>query len=79
VIAGLAIKHGCKVPDGILLAYPVLDVAFKYSPSHVNGLKDAILSHTVMEICIKVYTGFDYCDPNSDPFVSPVYLSDEIL
>lgn len=25
-ITGLAIKYGCKVPDGLLLAYPVLDL-----------------------------------------------------
>ena len=78
-VTGLAIKHGCKVPDGILLAYPVLDLKFKYTPSHILGLKDALLSHTVMDICLKAYHGYDHCDPDSDPFISPVYFCDEIL
>lgn len=78
-VTGLAIKYGTQVPDGLFLAYPVLDVRFKYSPSHVRGLTDQILSHTIMDICIKAYTDRPYCDADNDPFISPAKLSDEIL
>lgn len=49
----------------------------KYSPSHMNGLDDFLLNHTLMDICIDAYTDH----PNSyeyDPFRSPNHLSDEV-
>ena len=64
------ITYGVRVPDGLFLAYPVMDLKMKYIPSHAYGLNDYLLSHTVMDLfCIKAYT---------DPFRSPAYLSDEV-
>lgn len=74
-ITSLAIKHGVRIPDGMFLAYPVMDLKMKYSPSHAYGLNDYLLSHTVMDLCIKAYT----VGSDKDPFRSPAYLSDEIL
>jgi len=61
-----------------LLSYPVLDLKMKYSPSHINGLEDFLLPHTLMDICIDSYTDH----PNSrefDPFRSPNHMSDEVI
>ena len=74
-ITSLAIKHGVRVPDGLFLAYPVMDLKMKYSPSHAYGLNDYLLSHTVMDLCIKAYT----VGSEKDPFRSPAYLSDEVI
>lgn len=64
--------------DGLLLAYPVLDMKMKYSPSHQKGLTDYMLSHTVMDICINAYTKHKDSDPINDCIMSPAFLSQEV-
>ncbi|CAD8068713.1 unnamed protein product [Paramecium primaurelia] len=77
-LTGLAIKFGIKVPDGLLLSYPVLDLKMKYSPSHMHGLEDFLLNHTLMDICIDAYTNHP-ASYEFDPFRSPNHFSDEII
>lgn len=77
-LTGLCIKFGIRIPDGLLISYPVLDLKLKFSPSHLNGLDDFLLSHTLMDLCIKAYTDIEGCY-ELDPFRSPNHLSDEIL
>lgn len=74
----MAIKFGIKVPDGLLLSYPVLDLKMKYSPSHMHGLEDFLLNHTLMDICIDAYTNHP-ASYEFDPFRSPNHFSDEVI
>jgi hormone-sensitive lipase len=78
-LTGLAIKYGYPVCDGLLLAYPVLDLKMKYSPSHQKGLTDCMLSHTVMDICINAYNKNKDSDPCNDCFMSPVLLPQDVI
>lgn len=77
-LTALCIKFNVRIPDGLLLSYPVLDLKMKYSPSHAHGLGDYLLSHTLMDICIDAYTKNPDCF-EFDPFRSPNYLSDEVI
>lgn len=49
----------------------------KFSPSHLYGLEDFLLNHTLMDICIDTYTGHPL-SYEFDPFRSPNHLSDEV-
>lgn len=77
-LTALCIKYGQRVPDGMLISYPVLNLKLRFSPSHLNGLEDFLLSHTLMDICIEAYTGQADCF-EEDPFRSPNHLSDEVV
>lgn len=54
----LIIYMGLRVPDGIVLVYPALNLNFKnYTPSLLTSLNDMILPHTFLKICLKAYLG----------------------
>lgn len=55
-LTGMAIKLGQRIPDGLLLSYPALDIRFRYSPSFMYALSDKIISHTILGVCISSYT-----------------------
>ena len=55
-LTALIIKMGLKVPDGIFLIYPALNLNPKnFTPSLVNSLEDFILPHTYLKVCAKEY------------------------
>ena len=73
------IKHQVKVPDGILLCYPALDLnRKKFTPLFLISLEDLIVPHTFFKLCTEAYIP-DYVDPNIDPFISTLIASDELL
>lgn len=46
------IKEKVKVPDGILMSYPVLNLSLKrFTPSFLIALDDPILTHTILKLC----------------------------
>lgn len=57
----------------------MLDIKFQYSPSHEKSLKDLMLSHGVMDVCLKSVLRNPESDPVGDCFLSPQHLSNEIL
>ena len=60
------IKHGVRVPDGLLLAYPALNlVQKKFSPSLLEALDDVILPHTFLKLCLDAYVP-SYFDASKD-------------
>jgi len=47
-----AMKMGFKVPDGIMMAYPALDLHRKtFTPSFMISLVDHIVPFTFLNIC----------------------------
>jgi len=75
----LAIKSQRRVPDGLFLAYPALNLKTDtYSPSLLNALNDDIIPSSFLELCQNSYL------PNEkyatmDPLVSPILASDEVI
>ncbi|EAR88616.3 hypothetical protein TTHERM_00185900 (macronuclear) [Tetrahymena thermophila SB210] len=75
------IKSGVRVPDGIVIAYPALNLNLRYfTPSFLLALDDQILPHTFLKMCLDSYVPEQIgLRPESDPFISPIYASDELL
>jgi len=74
-----AIKLGYRVPDGLVLAYPALSVDDKcFSPSLLLSIDDQIVPYSLLKFCADSYIPPD-SKPDSNPYLSPVCASDEIL
>lgn len=80
-VALLCIKYKVRIPDGILLAYPVLDLNFeRYTPSMMIPLEDIILPHTFLQLCHNYYVPPNSkMNPEIDPFISPICAADHLL
>jgi hypothetical protein len=70
---------GFRIPDGIMPAYPALNVWLKkFTPSLLLSFDDGILPFTFLEMCLDCYVSAG-SDPTKDPMLSPIQSSDEIL
>jgi hormone-sensitive lipase len=55
-LTNLLIKFNLRVPDGIVLVYPALNLCdYFYTPSLLTSLNDLILPHSFLKICLKAY------------------------
>lgn len=55
-LTNMLISFKLRVPDGIVLVYPALNLNFNnYTPSLLTALNDTILPHTFLKICAKAY------------------------
>ena len=61
LVAGLtamAITRGARVPDGLVLAYPALDLRkTMFTPSLLLAIDDPILPYPFLKMCIDSYLG----------------------
>jgi len=74
-----AIREGVRLPDGVMLSYPALNLfPVKVVPSYFQAIDDVILPSNVLKLCLKAYIPEEF-KPESDPFLSPVVASDELL
>eukprot|EP00743_Colponemidia_sp_Colp-15_P006203 GILK01006672.1.p1 GENE.GILK01006672.1~~GILK01006672.1.p1 ORF type:complete len:819 (-),score=180.26 GILK01006672.1:33-2489(-) len=73
-----AIRENFRVPDGIVLAYPALNLTKAFSPSLLLALDDPIVPYTFLECCLAAYLGPN-ADPTTDPYLSPAIAPDDIL
>uniref|UniRef100_A0A7S4CB18 Hormone-sensitive lipase n=1 Tax=Eutreptiella gymnastica TaxID=73025 RepID=A0A7S4CB18_9EUGL len=73
-----AAQKGFRMPDGVVCAYPVLNVKWTISPSRLLSLMDVLLPMGLMERCLEAY-----CGPRRgsvDHFLmSPLCAPDELL
>ncbi len=68
-----------RIPDGLVLVYPALNLNYNnYTPSLLTSLNDMILPHTFLKICLSAYLN-ENLKPETDPLISPIQASDEIL
>jgi len=73
-LTNLIIKWGLRMPDGIVLVYPALNLNYyDYSPSLLTALNDLILPHTFLKICLKSYLKDPNLRPDKDYIVSPIH------
>lgn len=79
VIALKAIHHGIRIPDGVVLSYPVLNMCRDAAlPARVLSIRDPILAYAFLDKVMKCYLKED-AKPRTDPFLSPSLASDELL
>jgi len=74
-----AIKEGVRVPDGLYLFYPALNLHMKrVFPSYLQALEDKLLPYSLLKLCVKAYVPEDL-RADIDPCISPVAANDELL
>jgi len=75
----LAIRYNARVPDGILLGYPALNLSiYSFTPSLLGAFDDFILHYSFLVICLNSYIPPN-ADPSTDPFLSPSLIPNEDL
>jgi hormone-sensitive lipase len=74
-----AIKLGYRVPDGLVLAYPAMNVNDKsFTPSLLLSIDDQIVPYSLLKFCADAYIP-EGAQPEKNPYLSPVYVNDELL
>lgn len=73
-----AIENKLRIPDGLLLFYPVLDNFKHITASRFLFSYDILLSYNILLTTIDSYLP-NNSDPKNDPLISPVNASDDIL
>jgi len=71
------IQNDLRIPDGILLAYPVVDCDKTATLSKYLFAYDILLSYNILFICADSYLPIDIDLKNE--LLSPIYASDEII
>lgn len=80
----MAIERKFRVPDGLIMAYPALNLSKKViTPSILLSVDDPMLPYQFLKMCIDSYVG-DYsqhpsCSPDSCQYLSPSAVSDVTL
>lgn len=60
--------------------YLALNLSTKcFSPSLLFALDDQIVPFTFLKMCLKLYLSDERCQPEIDPFISPILASDEVF
>eukprot|EP01061_Rhynchopus_euleeides_P014335 TRINITY_DN24891_c0_g1_i1.p1 TRINITY_DN24891_c0_g1~~TRINITY_DN24891_c0_g1_i1.p1 ORF type:complete len:511 (+),score=167.21 TRINITY_DN24891_c0_g1_i1:75-1535(+) len=77
-VALKAVMQNVRVPDGVVCAYPVMNVKLAASPSRLMALMDVLLPMGLMECCLDAYRG-PRNDSVSNPLMSPLQATDEHL
>jgi len=73
------LKAGLQPPHACVMIYPCLQLDLLYSsPNSFLSLDDSVIHSSLLKICIKSYVA-EGTDPLIDPFLSPVFASDELL
>lgn len=74
-----AINSGIRIPNGLMLSYPALNLSTKYfSPSLLLAINDQIVPYTFLKMCAELYLSNDQCFPESDPYISPILCSNSV-
>lgn len=80
----MAVQRKFRVPDGIILCYPALSLSkYRFTPSLLIAIDDQMLPYPFLKMCLESYIG-DFlinpaCDPELNPYISPVLASSETL
>jgi len=70
--------HGQRIPDAVVLAYPILNLRLAPTPSRSLFMMDSILPMNLLLQCRSVYVPSE-CDVERDACLSPVVASDALL
>ncbi|KAK4529177.1 hypothetical protein CCYA_CCYA01G0034 [Cyanidiococcus yangmingshanensis] len=72
------IEHGLRLPDGLILAYPALNLTLQWSPSRLMSAFDPLLSIDLLELILQSYIPADV-DASRDPCLSPCIAASDAL
>lgn len=78
-VAIKAIQEGVPPPVGLLLHYPAVNLTRSGSLSRLIFSHDPILNYQTMNCVLSCYLGECEKDASTDPLISPLFVSDEIL
>jgi acetyl esterase/lipase len=72
-VVSLALKKGCRVPDGLHMMYPALNCSRKFfTPSALLSVDDPILGSSFLKLVNEYYVeGVEGLDEELDYFLSP--------
>lgn len=73
-----AIENDIRIPDGLLVAYPPMDLTKASTPSRVFFANDVLLPYYFLEVCLGAYID-EGNDPMNDYLLSPLFAPDELL
>lgn len=73
-----AIANNIRIPDGLLLAYPPLDLTKVSTPSRVFFANDVVLPYYFLEVCLNSYLR-ESDDSKNDYLISPLNAPHELL
>jgi acetyl esterase/lipase len=74
----LLIEHGLRLPDGLVLAYPALNLTLQWSPSRLMSAFDPLLSIDLLELILQSYIPVDV-NAREDPCLSPCIAASNAL
>ena len=80
----MAIERNFRVPDGLVLCYPALNLSkHTFTPSLLLAIDDPILPYSFLNMCLESYIG-DYrgnerCDPRNQFYLSQGIAPDHLL
>ena len=76
-----AIIDGCRVPDAVVLACPILNLRLTPTPSRSLYMMDAVLPMNLLLLCRSLYLQGSAAanDADIDPCLSPIVASDLLL
>ena len=74
-----ATQRGVRLPDGLLMSCPTLNLCLSMSPSRVMGSGDPVLPSGLIQMIAKEYIPESCGFKKSDPVVSPYHASDDVL
>ena len=73
------ISAGYRVPDGLFLAYPAVNlIKERFSFSLVQSLDDMLVPHTFLKLCLESYLE-DSSAAEHNPLISPLVAPDDVL
>jgi acetyl esterase/lipase len=75
----LCISTQTRLPDGVLLCYPALNLSANiFTPSMLVAIDDQLLPYSFLKMCANLYLGNNQHLSESLSFVSPIIASDEV-
>ncbi|KRW99040.1 hypothetical protein PPERSA_11641 [Pseudocohnilembus persalinus] len=79
-IVQLCMKYNIQLPKFILLSYPAMNLsASNYTPSINFAFDDLICPFQFMKMCQSLLIQHEQIDPDRDPLISPLLMSDKNL
>ena len=76
----MCLERNYRVPDGLLLAYPALNLdKNSFTPSLMIGIDDPLLPYPYLKMCLDSYVGSSKEEAKFNPYLSPIKVSDSIL
>lgn len=74
------IQEKVPVPSGLILCYPAVNLdKCNFTPSLMRTLEDLVVPHTFLKMCVDSYCPDPEMDRSSNPFISPLKASSELL